>query len=99
MDDAFRRRFPVQIRFELPDEDPRRRIWKLSLVDAPLAPSVDLAILAKEKMSGGSIQKIACTAAAEAAVNGTAVKQEYLEDALNEELEALGRVRWTGSKG
>jgi AAA+ superfamily predicted ATPase len=57
MDEAFRRRFPVQIRFELPDEQQRLRIWRLSLVNAPLAPSLNLEVFARTKLSGGTIQK------------------------------------------
>lgn len=92
MDEAFRRRFPVQIRFELPDEGQRLRIWRLSLVNAPLADSLDFTSLAKRELSGGSIQKIAYNAASQAAIDGGVVTQQHLIEALHQELEALGRL-------
>lgn len=92
MDAAFRRRFSVQIRFELPNEEQRRRIWRLSLARAPRADSIDFALLAKRELSGGSIQKIAYNAASQAATEGAAVTQQHLVEALNQELEALGRL-------
>lgn len=92
MDEAFRRRFPVQIRFELPDEEQRLRIWRLALVNAPLASGLSLEGLAKTKLSGGAIQKIAYNAASHAAIDGTAVGQEHLAEALQQEMEALGRL-------
>ena len=92
MDEAFRRRFAIQIKFEMPDEEQRSRIWRLALVNAPLDASVDFKVLSRTKLSGGSIQKIAYNAASRAAVEDSPVKQEYLADALQEELEALGRL-------
>lgn len=92
LDEAFRRRLAVQIKFELPDEEQRRRIWKMSLVDAPLAEDVNFERLAKTKLSGGSIQKIAYNAASRAAIEDQAVRQEFLVEALQDELEALGRL-------
>jgi SpoVK/Ycf46/Vps4 family AAA+-type ATPase len=92
MDEAFRRRFPVQIRFGLPDEEQRLRIWRMALVNAPLAPGLDFARLAKTKLSGGSIQKIAYNGASHAAIDDSVVTQAYLEEALHHEMEALGRL-------
>lgn len=92
MDPAFRRRFHVCVEFSLPDEPARRRIWALSLARAPLAPDVDFGALARTALSGGFIQKAAFNAASRAAIEAGVVQMSFLEEALDDELAALGRL-------
>ena len=92
IDDAFRRRFHITVRFDVPDAPQRERIWRLSLVSAPLESDVDFPRLARSELSGGFIQKAAYNAASKAAIHGTSVQMTYLREAVDDEMEALGRL-------
>jgi SpoVK/Ycf46/Vps4 family AAA+-type ATPase len=92
IDPAFRRRFHVCVDFALPDAVARGRIWQLSLARAPLATDVDFPRLARTELSGGFIQKAAFNAASRAAIGAGVVEMALLEEALDEELAALGRL-------
>ena len=92
MDAAFRRRFHICVQFALPDAAARSRIWKISLARAPLANDVDFTRLARTELSGGFIQKAAFNAASRAAIGRGVVEMQLLEEALDEELAALGRL-------
>ena len=92
IDAAFRRRFHVCVEFALPDPDARAHIWRLSLARAPIGSDVDFPRLARTELAGGFIQKAAFNAASRAAIGAGVVEMRLLEEALDDELAALGRL-------
>lgn len=65
IDEAFLRRLAVRVRFPMPDEDERARLWQAMLPnDAPRDPDLDLGSLAKRyAMAGGNIRNAVVRAA------------------------------------
>ncbi|MBX7167971.1 MAG: ATP-binding protein [Pirellulales bacterium] len=85
LDHAFRRRLRFIVDFPFPEAAQRQRIWKhIFPVDAPLA-AVDLSLLARVPVAGGSIQNIALNAAYASAMSGT-VDWDRIVAATREEL-------------
>ncbi len=70
LDEAFLRRLRFVIRFELPDADLRRRLWRRSFPDGAKLAELDWGALAAAELAGGSIQSAALAAAYLAAADG-----------------------------
>ena len=101
LDEAFRRRLSVQIRFPLPEADERKLLWRALLPKAaPLARDLDLDMLAETfAMSGGYIRNAVLRAAFLAADEGSAIHQRHLRLAAQLEYEAMGKLApSTGSR-
>jgi ATP-dependent 26S proteasome regulatory subunit len=98
LDDAFLRRLQFVVEFPFPDEEQRRRIWHVTFPrEAPLAPDVDTALLARDvKLAGGNIRNIAMAAAFRAAAVGEAITMTHLLAAARREYQKLGRT-WEGA--
>lgn len=94
IDDAFKRRLRFNIEFPLPDAAQRRRLWR-SMIPTECALSGPIRfeqLAARFEMGGGSIQNAVLRAAFLAAEAGSAVTEELLYRAANEEYHALGRL-------
>jgi DNA polymerase III delta prime subunit len=93
IDAAFLRRLQHIVEFPLPDAEHRRRIWQgVFPAAAPLAPDVDLALLARElDLTGGSIRSVAVGAAFAAAADGRVIGRAHLAHAARREYAKLGR--------
>jgi SpoVK/Ycf46/Vps4 family AAA+-type ATPase len=96
LDEAFVRRLRFVVEFPFPDEEQRRRIWEVTFpTDAPLAPDVDLGLLAREvRLAGGHIRNIGLAAAFYAAGRHDAIGMADLLRAAAREYEKLGKS-WT----
>jgi len=94
IDPAFQRRLSLHLRFQLPDEDERQRLWCAMLpAAAPVAPNLDIAGLARRfEMSGGYIRNAALRAAFLAAEEGTTITDAHLEHAARLEYEGMGKI-------
>ena len=94
IDDAFRRRFAVHIRFPMPDIEERKKLWRAMIPDrAPVAEDLPLDDLAaKYAMSGGHIRNAVLRAAFIAAHEQAPIDAEHLIRAAQLEYEALGKV-------
>jgi ATPase family associated with various cellular activities (AAA) len=86
------RRLAMQVRFALPDERLRARLWAAHLTpELPTSGPLDLARLAQQfALSGGSIRSSALRAAFLAAHEHSPVTQAHLERAVACELRTLG---------
>jgi hypothetical protein len=98
LDPAFLRRLHSVVEFPFPDTEHRRRIWQVTFPpEAPLAPDVELEVLAREvKLAGGNIRNIAMAAAVRAAAEGGAIAMRHLTAAARREYQKLGRD-WAGT--
>ncbi|MFD5597279.1 ATP-binding protein [Streptomyces griseorubiginosus] len=94
IDDAFTRRIRFVVEFPFPDADDRRRIWRTLLPpSAPLAPDVDLAVLARElPVTGANIRNIVLQAAFLAAADGTAIGRPHILRGARREFEKIGKL-------
>jgi DNA polymerase III delta prime subunit len=94
IDEAFRRRLAVHVRFEIPDTDERERLWRRMLPSAaPIAPNIDLDALAESYvMSGGHIRNAVVRAAFLAANDRSAIRGDHFARAARLEYEAMGKV-------
>ena len=93
LDEAFTRRLAATIHFPFPDEDVRRRIWaQVWPAQVPLADGLDLGLLARYRLSGGSIRNVAVAAAFLAAARGEEVSMTHVLQALRREHQKLGRA-------
>ena len=94
IDDAFLRRMHFVVEFPFPDQEHRRRIWRVVFPpEAPLGDGVDFEVLAREiKLAGGNIRNIALAAAFYAAGNGQAIRMPHLWQAARREHQKLGRT-------
>ncbi len=94
MDPAFQRRLSLHLRFELPDVEERAQLWRAVIpADAPVAPGVDFAGLARRfAMSGGYIKNAALRAAFIAADQGKPITAAHLERAARVEYEGMGKI-------
>lgn len=106
LDEAMFRRLLVHIRFEAPDAAAREAIWRAVLPpEAPLAPDVDVPLLARRYgLSGGELKNAALNACARAfARSGVAgpITQADLEAAARDQLRhpaadnAPAQARWS----
>jgi SpoVK/Ycf46/Vps4 family AAA+-type ATPase len=94
LDDAFVRRMQFIIEFPFPDEEHRRKIWRVIFPrEAPLGDEVDFDMLAREvKLAGGNIKNIALRAAFHAASEGRVIGMPHLLQAARREHQKLGRA-------
>ncbi len=94
IDPAFQRRLSLHLRFQVPDEDEREKLWRAMLPDAaPVAPNLDFTGLARRfEMSGGYIRNAALRAAFLAADEGTEITEAHLEHAARLEYEGMGKI-------
>ena len=94
IDEAFRRRLALHVRFPLPEEDQRRDLWEAMIPEAaPVEHDLDLSRLAREfEMSGGYIKNAMLRAAYLAAEGGSAIGMTQLWKAARAEYEAMGKV-------
>jgi len=94
IDEAFRRRIAVHVRFPLPDADERERLWRVMLPErAPVAAELRLGELARRYvMSGGHIRNAVVRAAFLAADEGSSITAELLAHAAQLEYEAMGKL-------
>ncbi|MGH2692775.1 MAG: ATP-binding protein, partial [Actinomycetota bacterium] len=95
LDEAFTRRIDVIVTFPMPEEEERRRLWRLHLGSfLPQAQDIDVDFLASAfKLPGGSIRNIVLTAAYLAADDGGVVGMDELIRATAREYGKLGRLR------
>jgi ATP-dependent 26S proteasome regulatory subunit len=94
LDEAFRRRIAIHVRFPLPSVDERRRLWT-SLLPARAPRVEDLGIdrLADTYvMSGGHIRNAVLRAAFLAADEDVAITAQHLQTAARLEYEAIGKL-------
>jgi hypothetical protein len=94
MDEAFRRRLALHVRFPMPDPDERARLWAAMLpAAAPIAADLGFAELAERfVMSGGHIRNAVLRAAFLAADAGRAIGQDHLDRGARLEYEAMGKL-------
>jgi len=94
LDDAFLRRFHVNLQFPLPDEPHRLLIWRgMVPQQATLADDVDLsAVAAGFELSGGEIRNAMLAAAYMAAGDGGLITQRHVRQAAAREMTKAGRV-------
>jgi hypothetical protein len=94
IDEAFRRRLSVHVRFPMPEADERRHLWRALLpTAAPTAGELGIDALADTfVMSGGYIRNAVLRAAFLAADAGTSICGAHLLRAARLEYEALGKV-------
>jgi len=94
IDDAFRRRLSIHVRFPLPDEDQRANLWKALLPgEAPTAGPIDVDQLASRfVMSGGDIRNAVLRAAFLAADEGVPIETAHLLRGGRLEYETMGRL-------
>jgi SpoVK/Ycf46/Vps4 family AAA+-type ATPase len=94
IDEAFRRRLAVHIRFPLPDEDEREKLWKAMLpTTAPVDRDLEISALAKKfVMGGGNIRNAVLRAAFLAADAGERIGNYHLRQAAQLEYEAMGKL-------
>jgi adenylate kinase family enzyme len=94
IDEAFIRRLDFVVDFPFPEEEDRRRIWRLLLPDeAPIAEDVDVDFLAAQfKLSGGAIRNCSLSAAFQAADEDAAIGMRHLVRAVAQEFAKQGRL-------
>jgi hypothetical protein len=94
IDEAFRRRLAVHIRFPLPDDEERARLWKAMLPkSAPVELEVDFEGLARKyMMGGGNIRNAVLRAAFLAADANETIGNYHLRQAAQLEYEAMGKI-------
>jgi SpoVK/Ycf46/Vps4 family AAA+-type ATPase len=94
LDEAFVRRMHFIVEFPFPDEEYRRRIWKVVFPrEAPLGEDVNFGLLAREiKLAGGNIKNMGLAAAFYAASDGAVIGMSHLIRAARREHQKLGRT-------
>jgi len=94
IDDAFLRRLDFVIDFPFPEPRDRERLWRgMVPPEAPLAPDVDFALLARRfKLSGGAIRNCTLAAAFLAAEEGSTIGMAHFIRAVGVEYAKLGRL-------
>ena len=99
LDDAFRRRIAVHIKFPMPEEDERARLWRAMFpAKAAVERDLDVRKLAHDfEMSGGHIKNAVLRAAYLAAVANGVITMAHLRRAARIEYEAMGRIVTAGS--
>jgi ATPase family associated with various cellular activities (AAA) len=94
LDEGFQRRLRLSIRFELPDHAGRRQIWAALLPAAQLADGANLDDFAAAELSGAGVRAAALSALVFAAEDGTLVRADHLNRAIQRELAKSGHD-WT----
>jgi len=101
LDDAFRRRLAVHVRFALPDTEERKHLWRALLPPAaPRAPDVERCYdtLAEQfELSGGHIRNAVLRAAFLAAEEGSGITHELIERAIRAEFREIGKLSESGA--
>ena len=93
IDPAFQRRLSLHLRFALPDERERARLWRAVLPSAAPLDGVDFGALARTyEMSGGYIRNAALRAAFIAADAGVSISLAHLDHAAQIEYEGMGKL-------
>lgn len=94
IDAAFLRRLSVHVRFEIPEVEERRLLWRAMLPDdAPVAGPLDLDSLARTfEMSGGYIKNAVVRAAYLAADTTGVIDAALLAHAAHLEYESMGKI-------
>jgi hypothetical protein len=94
IDEAFRRRLSVHVRFPVPEEEERERLWRALLPSsAPTAPDLELQPLARKYvMGGGYIRNAVVRAAFIAADANEPISNQHLRHAAQLEYEAIGKL-------
>jgi hypothetical protein len=94
IDQAFSRRMHYVVEFPLPAEPQRDQLWRgMFPPDAPLAPDVDFAFLARQfPISGGDIKNVVLAAAFLAAQDGQVITMRHLIDAMRQQSIKRGKV-------
>ncbi|MEO8551716.1 MAG: hypothetical protein ABI678_17185, partial [Kofleriaceae bacterium] len=97
IDPAFHRRLSLHLRFQVPDEDERERLWRAMLpASAPTSASIDFLGLARRfELTGGYIRNAALRAAFLAADEDVPIGAEHLEHAARLEYEGMGKITLT----
>ena len=96
IDEAFRRRLALHVRFPLPDEPQRAELWRALMPRAAeVSGDIDPARLAEAfVMSGGYIKNAVLRAAYRAADEGTPIAMRHLWRAARAEYESMGKVAY-----
>ncbi len=94
IDEAFRRRLSIHVRFPVPDDEHRAQIWRAMLPSkAQIEGAVDFTQLAREfALSGGYIKNALLRAAYLAADGDQAISYALLRRAARAEYEAAGKL-------
>jgi ATPase family associated with various cellular activities (AAA) len=94
LDEAFRRRLSVHIRFPMPDTEERTKLWRAMLpAAAPVAADLPFTELARKYvMSGGYIRNAVLRAAFLAADEDDVIAAFHLTQAAQLEYEAMGKL-------
>ena len=94
LDEAFTRRIRFVVEFPFPDAESRARIWRTHFpAAAPLAPDVDVDVLAREfAVAGGTIRNIALNAAFLAAADGGVIDRRHILHGARREFEKIGQL-------
>ncbi len=94
IDEAFRRRIAVHVRFPLPDEEEREKLWRAMLPSgAPVDDDLDLvAVARKYMMGGGNIRNAVLRAAFLAADANERIGNYHLRQAAQLEYEGMGKL-------
>jgi ATP-dependent 26S proteasome regulatory subunit len=94
LDEAFLRRFQINVQFAMPDEGDRQRIWRgMFPREASVAADVDFADIARSfDLSGGEIKNAALAAAFMAASQGSDITHAIVQRAAVREMMKAGRV-------
>ncbi|MFT3696584.1 MAG: ATP-binding protein [Kofleriaceae bacterium] len=98
IDEAFLRRISVRVRFPMPDEDERVKLWRALLPkSAPASTDIDFTSLAKKYvMAGGNIRNAVLRAAFFAADADETINNHYLKQAAQLEYESMGKLAYAG---
>lgn len=97
IDEAFRRRLAIHVRFPVPDEAHRDALWKAIIPERAEVVALDFARLAREfAMTGGYIRNAALRAAYLAAEARSPITTELLWRAARSEYEAMGKLAFGG---
>lgn len=92
IDDAFMRRVRFIVKFPMPDDTDRSRIWqRIFPKNTPLG-DIDYDHLSRFKLAGGSIYNAALNASFRAAGDGKQVEMPHILDAVRMEFDKGGRL-------
>ncbi|MEO8845881.1 MAG: AAA family ATPase [Kofleriaceae bacterium] len=94
IDPAVHRRLSLHLRFQMPDEEERTRLWRAMLpATAPVDASINFGGLARRfELTGGYIRNAALRAAFLAADEDVPIAQAHLEHAARLEYEGMGKI-------
>lgn len=94
MDDAFVRRIHCSIELPFPNDEQRKKIWKITFPEeAPRDEDIDFEFLSKKfKIAGGNIKNIILSAAFLAAENSEKINMRHIILATKREFQKMGRL-------